>query len=184
MHRVAINDTMGHPAGDAVLQTVARIVRSALRSSDVVARLGGDDPECTDIRILCDVTRLGDTSQVTCPNGELGPCDTAEKRTPRGRDIIEPPSGDGDDDIFGHTDCITHEFLERNTVPTCDESREDVMQCGGLVPGEWRLGASGFGARCAKAPLTVPGKSGMLPGMGMGRRTPRGRGSDVPGANA
>lgn len=92
-----------------------------------------DDPECTDIRINYEATRLGDTTNVTCPNGELGPCDTNAKLTPKGRPINEPPCVDGDDDIFGNTDCITHEYLKNNTIPECNESQDDVMQCGCLV---------------------------------------------------
>ena len=38
-----INDTQGHKAGDLALQTVARILRESFRTSDVVARVGGDE---------------------------------------------------------------------------------------------------------------------------------------------
>jgi len=38
-----VNDTNGHQAGDAVLQTVARLLRESLRDTDVVARYGGDE---------------------------------------------------------------------------------------------------------------------------------------------
>ena len=38
-----INDTFGHQVGDAVLQTVGRIIRSAVRVFDVCARYGGDE---------------------------------------------------------------------------------------------------------------------------------------------
>lgn len=42
-HFKAVNDTMGHTAGDAVIVNAARILRDLLRESDVIARLGGDE---------------------------------------------------------------------------------------------------------------------------------------------
>ena len=39
----AINDSHGHAAGDAALVHVADILRSSVRTSDVVGRLGGDE---------------------------------------------------------------------------------------------------------------------------------------------
>ncbi len=38
-----INDSYGHPVGDEVLKTVARIVKKATRVNDIVARYGGDE---------------------------------------------------------------------------------------------------------------------------------------------
>jgi diguanylate cyclase (GGDEF)-like protein len=39
----AVNDTLGHAAGDFVLEQVGRILREELRIDDVVARVGGDE---------------------------------------------------------------------------------------------------------------------------------------------
>jgi diguanylate cyclase len=38
-----INDTYGHRAGDAVLRSVANVIRSSLKADDVAARYGGEE---------------------------------------------------------------------------------------------------------------------------------------------
>ena len=42
-HFKRINDSHGHAAGDAVLRAVAGLIKEALRESDIVARLGGEE---------------------------------------------------------------------------------------------------------------------------------------------
>lgn len=39
----AVNDTYGHAAGDVILQNVAQVLNSETRSTDIVARIGGDE---------------------------------------------------------------------------------------------------------------------------------------------
>ena len=38
-----VNDHFGHAAGDAMLSTVARTIKSCIRATDIIARLGGDE---------------------------------------------------------------------------------------------------------------------------------------------
>ncbi|MPY77345.1 MAG: diguanylate cyclase [Actinophytocola sp.] len=42
-HFKSINDSWGHPAGDAVLSAVGRVIRNAVRPGDVAARDGGEE---------------------------------------------------------------------------------------------------------------------------------------------
>ncbi len=54
-----VNDTMGHAAGDYVLQQVARILVSETRKDDTAARVGGDEFLVIFVG-MCDPQRLAE----------------------------------------------------------------------------------------------------------------------------
>jgi diguanylate cyclase (GGDEF)-like protein len=74
-----INDTLGHPAGDAVLAEVARRLKSDLRLYDVAGRYGGEEfilvlPGCdlhTAARRADEIRRLVSREPIITPVGAL-----------------------------------------------------------------------------------------------------------------
>lgn len=65
-HFKSVNDSFGHPAGDAVLQGVAELLQEQLRESDVACRFGGEEvaiimPETSSSEAMgvCDRIRSG-----------------------------------------------------------------------------------------------------------------------------
>lgn len=87
-HFKSVNDTYGHPAGDSVLQSLAKLLRRECRQSDVACRYGGEEfallmPETTpeDAAGLCERVRqsLGSIvwpshpeRSITCSVGVVG----------------------------------------------------------------------------------------------------------------
>ncbi len=92
-----VNDTYGHAAGDRLIRTSAERVRAALRPSDVVARVGGDefvvlledldgpaDAACIAQRVLAELAApYRPDGQLVTPSASLGLAVTSDpERTP------------------------------------------------------------------------------------------------------
>ena len=75
-----VNDGLGHPAGDDILQQVATRVRALLRETDTVARLGGDEFTV----ILEDVSSRGEVDVIAADILEA----LSEPMHVRGREVF------------------------------------------------------------------------------------------------
>jgi diguanylate cyclase len=69
----SINDTYGHQAGDAVLQTVAMRLKHTTRSDDTISRFGGDE-------FVCVLTELHEENEIAMIAAKIlkairAPCD-------------------------------------------------------------------------------------------------------------
>lgn len=114
----AVNDTFGHPAGDALLCIVARRLREVLRERDVVARLGGDEfaiimPGRGELRRVAAIAR-----RLIETVGQ--PIDLDGRATTVGASIgvaIWPRHGDDADSLFKNADIALYRAKDsgRNT---------------------------------------------------------------------
>jgi diguanylate cyclase (GGDEF)-like protein/PAS domain S-box-containing protein len=55
-----VNDSLGHPVGDQLLQEIARRLRATLRDNDTVARVGGDEFQV----VVCNVAGATDAARI------------------------------------------------------------------------------------------------------------------------
>ncbi|SES90240.1 sensor domain-containing diguanylate cyclase [Stigmatella erecta] len=77
-HFKSVNDTYGHPTGDAVLRGVAKILREKARDTDIVARYGGEEfaiimPETDAKGALVIAERIREAVKAEVFQTEMGP---------------------------------------------------------------------------------------------------------------
>jgi diguanylate cyclase (GGDEF)-like protein len=131
-----INDTLGHEAGDQLLQTVASRLKGCLRDSDTVARLGGDEfvvllPEFEEEKYLAVVahkvlsaaakpfTLLGQEFRITASIGiSIYPKDGHDEQTlTKNADIaMYHAKAEGKNNFQFYAEQLNTESLERLTL--------------------------------------------------------------------
>lgn len=111
-----VNDELGHQAGDQVLTTIARRLRSQIRRDDVAARLGGDEfavllcdmPRDTDVRGVVEKLYAAITAPISLEDGQT---------VTVGASIgiaLDPCDGDTVDTLLHHADMAMYHAKARN----------------------------------------------------------------------
>jgi diguanylate cyclase (GGDEF)-like protein len=146
-----INDTLGHPVGDALLKVVARRLRSCTREAATVARLGGDE-----FAIIEDVTDPGIEAAALAERVQealTATFDLGDHQVIIGTSIgiaVAPGDGVDCDDILRNADLAlyrakgegrgTHRFFEPEMNRLMQERRDlERHMRKALVNGEFEL---------------------------------------------
>lgn len=116
----SVNDTLGHPVGDALLRCVTERLRSALRDSDTVARLGGDEFAI----IQTSVEQPGDTTSLAERLVRLisAPYAIAGQQVVVGVSIgiaMPPADGDDPDALLKHADLALYKAKDNGGGSYC-----------------------------------------------------------------
>lgn len=140
----AINDTLGHSAGDAVLVEVAGRLRSAVRTGDTVARLGGDEfaVVITDAREE-DVLDIAQRTLVLLQDGVCVGTETVWARASIGVCIAGP--GYQAEALMRDADIAMYEAkaLGRNNIQLFDPSMLDAVRERSRISTELRSAVTG-----------------------------------------
>jgi len=143
-----INDSLGHAVGDALLQEVAKRLKSSLREEDTVARLGGDEfvallPELSDDpeEAINGVQKLADKLRQTLSMPYVIELHTLHVTSSIGISVF-PTGEEGPDDIMRQADTAMYRAKEagRNTLkfflPSMQQAAEEKLK----VLGDLRQG--------------------------------------------
>lgn len=129
-----INDTLGHPVGDAVLCQVARRLESVVRDSDTVSRYGGDEF----LVLLAEVTQASDAAQIAAKMlASLGePCHVGDIVLRLSASVgiaLFPEDGDDAATLIDRADVAMYR-AKREGGGCFDFHREDIARAVGLQP--------------------------------------------------
>jgi diguanylate cyclase (GGDEF)-like protein len=106
----AINDTLGHAAGDGVLKELASRLKNAVRKEDIVARLGGDEF----VVMVGNIPDVGMASHIAeklfeCFKTSLIPDQASMPMSPSIGIALYPDDGMTVDDLVNHADAAMYE---------------------------------------------------------------------------
>jgi diguanylate cyclase (GGDEF)-like protein len=103
-----VNDTWGHPAGDAVLRTVAEVVGAHVREGDVIGRFGGEefvllfpDTDLPNAMVVADRVRAGIAAMSVAATDKRGqPVIISQRTASLGVASFEPGMGEPDLEVL------------------------------------------------------------------------------------
>jgi diguanylate cyclase (GGDEF)-like protein len=113
-HFKAVNDSMGHSTGDALLKVVAVRLSACVRPTDVVARLGGDEFAMLVTSACGPDEALHLAQRVVAALQE--PCEASGRLLRVGASVgvaLLPEHGHSADQLFGHADLALYEAKEQ-----------------------------------------------------------------------
>ncbi|MFC7513417.1 putative bifunctional diguanylate cyclase/phosphodiesterase [Herbaspirillum sp. GCM10030257] len=106
----AINDSLGHTAGDAVLKELAARIKKAVRKEDIVARLGGDEF----VVMVGNIPDVGMAAHIAeklfeCFTADFIPDQASLRISPSIGIALYPDDGVTVDDLISHADAAMYE---------------------------------------------------------------------------
>ncbi|MEG1799004.1 MAG: GGDEF domain-containing protein, partial [Synergistaceae bacterium] len=129
----SVNDTYGHDVGDRVLSEASKLLRSFLRSSDILGRIGGDEFMVC-MRNVTDVQLLNRRAQIMCQMFEKQWKDNFNVTVSAGIALF-PADGNNFEDLYKHADIAMYAAKQRgrNQFAFYSSSLPNDAMCPGTI---------------------------------------------------
>jgi diguanylate cyclase (GGDEF)-like protein len=150
-HFKSVNDTYGHPAGDEVLKTFAKLLKTSCRPGDLVARYGGEE-----FAMLCadcnNATAARRTEEIRRNWSQIPHAVCASKCLTASFGVTEVQLGDTTSTMLSRADRALYDAKEGG--------RNKVVQLGTGIAGE--EDPTGAGAKAKSKTKKAPSQPGFL----------------------
>lgn len=137
-----INDTLGHPAGDKVLQTVADTLVRTVRETDVVMRLGGDEFVIVASNLVDEFAAANLAEKVIEALSAPIQIGSSELQVSASIGVaLVPHDGDSAEEILKSADMALYKAKEEEKGQFCffDKSLDEAAHCRQQIEREMRL---------------------------------------------